>query len=108
MENSQTTIIESGINFEFKPRPSLDQNTIVAIFDDSNFERQKVELTGNDLKNVIEQLLPIIKNENILFMDKVLLYVNPSNPIYLRASSAASDAFALPPAAVASFTGYFA
>lgn len=107
MENSQTTLFESGINFELISRPTLDQNRIVAIFDDSGFERQKIELTGNDLKNVIEQLLPIINNENVLFMEKVLLYMNPSNPIYRRVTNT-EPAFPLPLSTVSPFTGFIA
>lgn len=105
MHNDQA-ISESGISFDVTPRPTLGKETVVATFVDGNSERHKVELSGIDLTKVTEQLLQNVKGENIPFMNKAHLYVNPANPIYLRVFQRGTDQLFTPPSTVSPFASH--
>ncbi len=97
MQHDKVTILENGITFDISPRATLGGDKIVAILVDGNSERHKIEIYGSHLPNVIDQLMQRIKVENIPFLNRAHLYINPSNPIYLLR---ASKPFFAPPTTV--------
>lgn len=66
--------------FDIRVNACQDPNTVLAVFEDGNFERRQIEFKTTSLYKVAESVAKAVGDDWDL-IEEVALYVDPRNPV---------------------------